>query len=77
VSLREAGDDLRITVEDHGVGFDAKDEVLWTTGGGFGLLSVREQIRRLGGAVEVTSAKGGGTRVSIHVPRQKEPRRSS
>jgi len=77
VSLREAGDDLRITVEDLGVGFDAKDEVLWTTGGGFGLLSVREQIRRLGGAVEVTSAKGGGTRVSIHVPRQKEPRRSS
>ncbi|HEX7668529.1 MAG TPA: hypothetical protein VF395_03050, partial [Polyangiaceae bacterium] len=39
-----------------------------TSGGGFGLLSVREQIARLGGSMTIESVRGLGTRASIRVP---------
>jgi PAS domain S-box-containing protein len=68
VSLRRVADCVRITVADAGVGFDAKDEALWSTGGGFGLFSVREQITRLGGTVDLASVPGAGTRVTLQVP---------
>lgn len=68
VSLRRVGDHFEIEVEDKGVGFDPGDVNLQSAGSGFGLFSVREQIRRLGGTVEVTSAPHEGTRVSMRVP---------
>ena len=39
-----------------------------SSGGGFGLFSVREQINRLGGTVEIISTPGQGTHVNIRVP---------
>ena len=65
VSLRHHPDDLEVVVEDTGHGFDSEE---MASREGFGLTSVREQIGRLGGAVEVTSARNGGTRVSVRVP---------
>jgi signal transduction histidine kinase len=50
------------------VGFDPNELTSRSSGGGFGLFSVREQIRRLGGTVEVASAPLQGTRVSMRVP---------
>ena len=67
VSLRRTGDHFDIDVEDEGVGFDP-DVTLHSSAGGFGLFSVREQISRLGGTVEVASRPQQGTRVSIRVP---------
>ena len=68
VSLRRDGADVEITVEDHGVGFELHNVGAHSSSGGFGLFSVREQIGRLGGTLEVVSAPGHGTRVSLRVP---------
>jgi len=67
VSLRRADDHFDIAVEDAGVGFD-QDAASERTTGGFGLLSVREQIGRLGGTLEIASAPSKGTRVSMRLP---------
>lgn len=65
---RVEGHHLMITVSDAGAGFDA-DQVPATDGqGGFGLLSVRERIRLLGGEVSIRSTPGEGTTVFIKVP---------
>ncbi len=68
VSLRRTFDHLEILVEDAGVGFDPERLTSVANEGGFGLMSVREQISRLGGTVEITSAKGRGTRAVVRVP---------
>jgi PAS domain S-box-containing protein len=68
VSLRRTNDDVDIEVEDKGVGFDATDLAPRPGSGGFGLFSVREQINRLGGTVEVVSAPAQGTCVTMRVP---------
>jgi signal transduction histidine kinase len=68
VSLRRADGRVAVEVEDKGVGFDATDLAPRPGSGGFGLFSVREQIHRLGGTVDVVSAPEQGTRVTIRVP---------
>jgi PAS domain S-box-containing protein len=67
VSLQRAGDELEVVVEDAGVGFDLDATRSVRSGGGFGLFSMREQIGRLGGTVEISSAKGRGTSVRARV----------
>jgi two-component system CheB/CheR fusion protein len=67
VSLRARGSDLELEVEDQGVGFDATIGAGSPGKAGFGLFSVREQIARLGGTVDVASEPGRGTRVSLRV----------
>jgi two-component system CheB/CheR fusion protein len=67
VSLRRARDQLEIDVEDDGVGFDAEAAPTPAVRG-FGLFSVREQISRLGGTLEVVSHPNSGTRVSLRLP---------
>lgn len=64
VTLRNPGDALEIVVEDTGSGFDPA-EVMHV---GFGLMSVREEIGRLGGTVTIESARGEGTRASVRAP---------
>ena len=58
---------VRITVEDEGVGFTpaALDD---PTAVGLGLPSVRERLELVGGQIEVASAPGEGTRVTITLP---------
>jgi two-component system CheB/CheR fusion protein len=75
--LRRSGDEVHISVEDHGVGFDPHATVPSASSGGFGLFSVREQIHRLGGAMEIQSAPGAGTRVTLRLPLALEHARSS
>ena len=67
VSFHDGGDHLEIVVEDAGTGFDPAET---SSEAGFGLMSVREQIGRLGGAVEVTSSPREGTHVRVLVPNQ-------
>ncbi len=70
VSLRRTDDHCRIDVEDRGAGFapDATNEP--GSGERFGLLSVRSQIARLGGRLDVESAPGRGTVASVQIPLQ-------
>jgi PAS domain S-box-containing protein len=70
VSMRCRGDAVEIDVEDRGVGFDSLklQSDLGSAIGRFGLFSVREQMSRLGGTVEIMSGDGCGTRVSLSLP---------
>jgi signal transduction histidine kinase len=70
VSLRRAEGHYLIDVEDQGIGFDLGSTKEPPDRQGFGLLSVREQISRLGGDVTLESCLGSGTVASVRVPLQ-------
>jgi ligand-binding sensor domain-containing protein/two-component sensor histidine kinase len=54
---------LVLSVRDNGQGFDPGDDVH-----GLGLRSMRERARKIGGSLEVASARGQGTSVTLRVP---------
>ncbi|WP_435737727.1 sensor histidine kinase [Cellulosimicrobium sp. PMB13] len=62
VTLSYTGTEVLLDVRDDGRGFADED------GTGFGLTSMRQRIRGVGGHVEVQSAPGDGTSVSARVP---------
>ncbi len=71
VIIQRDGDDIRIEVEDNGVGIDhSKIHPQLGRTGGFGLFSIRERLRYLGGRVEVASDQGQGARITLLVPLQ-------
>ena len=70
VSLRLVEDRFHIDVEDRGVGFEFGAKADAPSHQGFGLLSVREQIARLGGTLVVDSSPGRGTLMGLRVPLQ-------
>ena len=67
--LERIGDQVQITIEDDGQGFDtaclAKGH---SAHGGFGYFSIRERLTYLGGDLELRSSIGGGTRVVTTTP---------
>jgi signal transduction histidine kinase len=73
-----AGEHFEIRVEDAGAGFDV-EQTVHGPNTGFGLFSVREQIVRLGGTVDIRSNPREGTLVSLRVPTTKglRPSRSA
>ncbi|WP_188190361.1 sensor histidine kinase [Nonomuraea sp. SYSU D8015] len=64
VTLSYMEDVVVVDVRDDGVGFTPQE----THGGGFGLTAMRQRVVRLAGNVEVESAPGQGTAVSVTVP---------
>jgi signal transduction histidine kinase len=54
---------VKAVVEDDGQGFDPAE-----TGGGSGLVGMRERLALLGGRLAVESAPDGGTTVAAEVP---------
>ena len=66
VSVRKKSDDIVIGVEDDGVGF-LTTEPDWGSGG-FGLFSIKERLRNLGGRIDIDSVPGQGTRIMLSVP---------
>jgi signal transduction histidine kinase len=69
VSIRRGDGDLKIRVDDDGVGFRVtKLGVLRQDRGGFGLFSILERLRPFGGLLEVQSAPGAGTHVILTMP---------
>lgn len=65
VSARTGELHLEVVVADEGAGFDAAAAAVRGT---FGLFSLREQISRVGGTVEISSTRGQGTTARIRVP---------
>ncbi|MQA99336.1 MAG: hypothetical protein GEU78_03440 [Actinobacteria bacterium] len=64
VSLRLSnGTRLRLRVQDDGIGFDPGE-----TEGGFGLFSMQERARLLGGDFRIASKRGEGTIVEAEIP---------
>ena len=64
VELMQYGDQLRVLIQDWGVGFEP-GQVDSTC---VGLAGIRERARLLGGRAEVDAAPGQGTRVTVEVP---------
>jgi signal transduction histidine kinase len=62
IGLARAGAQWRLWVRDDGVGFDTSG----SSSGGLGLESMRRRAERIGGRLEVTSAPGQGTTVTVH-----------
>jgi two-component system CheB/CheR fusion protein len=69
VRMDEEDGHLVIRVSDRGAGFDLGEvEARPGPAGGFGLSSIRERLRLLGGRLEIHSRPGTGTRVDVHAP---------
>jgi len=62
IIARRADHRLRMTIQDNGVGFACDDH------DGYGLRNMRDRARLLGGQLEVTSASGQGTTLTLDIP---------
>jgi len=61
--------ELRVAVEDSGVGFDAGSVAARNSGETrFGLFSVSERMQALGGRIDIESSPNRGTRISMILP---------
>jgi PAS domain S-box-containing protein len=69
VQTKKLNGDIQVTVEDNGVGFDPS-AVAARRGkeGGFGLFNMSERLGYLGGRLEVDSAPGRGTIITLIAP---------
>ena len=68
IGLSNSAGWLKITVDDHGKGFSAHSLDTSSHQAGFGLLSIQERARYMGGNLEIESAPGKGSRFTISVP---------
>jgi PAS domain S-box-containing protein len=78
-----AGDYVRLSVEDNGLGMDAASQQklfgmfqrmhTHVEGSGIGLYMVKKLVENVGGRVEVTSELGLGSTFSVYLPRPVEP----
>jgi signal transduction histidine kinase len=64
VHLRGSSTGLILTVTDDGIGFDVSASV----GKGLGLIGMGERIEAVGGTLDINSAPGAGTTLTIAVP---------
>lgn len=68
VSTRRIGDEIRVSVEDDGVGFEVSQVHSYDyKTGGFGLFSIRERLGYINGAIDINS-KPGRTRITLVAP---------
>lgn len=77
VNFSSHGQRVRIGVSDDGAGFNIKKTFQPNLNGGFGLYSIRERLRHVGGQLAIKSKPGQGTTVIITAPKeiQKGPAR--
>jgi PAS domain S-box-containing protein len=66
LTLRLTGREIALSVTDDGQGMTTDSPGV----GGFGLFSLRERVGHLGGTLQLHSARGIGTEVTIRLPRQ-------
>jgi PAS domain S-box-containing protein len=69
IRMLRVGEQLRIIVEDNGVGFSS-DQLKTSSGKmeGFGLFSIRERLNYFGGRLEIESTSGEVTKVILTLP---------
>jgi signal transduction histidine kinase len=73
VVLQGQRDDVELTVQDSGVGFDPQAAI---KGRGLGLTSMRERVGLVGGQLSIHSEVGRGTTIHARVPLS-SPRQSA
>ena len=69
VHLEGRNGGLFLTITDNGIGFDVER----ATGHGLGLISMRERLDPLGGALKIESTPGNGTCIEVVVPHVRPP----
>ncbi len=74
VSARVRAGVYEIEVLDDGRGFDVESALSHTERTGFGLFSVRERLRHLGGQLLIRSTIGSGSRLTMRLPLAQEER---
>ncbi len=72
VSIRSDNNNVRVLVEDDGVGFYFNKDKQFGKRDGFGLFSISERLKHLGGDFEIESKPGQGTRITLAVPLEKK-----
>jgi len=65
---RDDKDCLRITVKDHGVGFDPEKILKYAGEDHFGLFSIRERLELIGGKLAIETSPGHGAVLRLIVP---------
>jgi two-component system sensor histidine kinase UhpB len=75
VVIEQAGDKLRLTIEDNGCGFkvDSSSDAKGSRSGGLGVAGMRERLVLIGGEFEIESSIGVGTTIFARIPL--EPKR--
>jgi signal transduction histidine kinase len=75
VELRENNQAIYTTIWDDGKGFDV-DAVMsnYEQRGSLGMINLRERTELIGAELTIDSAPGKGTRIIIHVPKDREER---
>jgi PAS domain S-box-containing protein len=69
VSIKRDNNAVCIDIADDGIGFDTAEVETAASGSrGFGLFSIQERLRPLGGTMEIQSEPDRGTRASLVVP---------
>lgn len=69
VNIEFSGLAARIQVQDHGIGFDVpKSPAGFAPAGHFGLVGLHERAELIGATLEITSAPGKGTLLTIILP---------
>jgi signal transduction histidine kinase len=68
VTVSQTAGELRVVVEDHGVGFEWQLSLFEARSEGFGLWSVADRVRAAAGEMTVDTAPGRGCRVSVVFP---------
>lgn len=71
VTVEQTDNQVCITVQDDGIGFQPEDSAPGLTrAGGFGLFSIQERMSDLGGTCTIQSAPGEGTQITLGLPNQ-------
>jgi signal transduction histidine kinase len=65
----QAGPEIMLRVSDNGRGFSAEES---RKQGSYGLLGLRERVYLVGGRLDIDSAPGAGTRITVHIPARAE-----
>ena len=69
VSIRKVKDNICVSVEDDGVGFDPVEVTsMAAKRAEFGLFSIRERLEQLGGLIEIDSRTGRGSKITMTAP---------
>ncbi|UCE63466.1 MAG: PAS domain S-box protein, partial [Nitrospirota bacterium] len=69
IKIQVADNQLHLNLIDDGVGFKtAETEKGFTATGGFGLFSIEEQLKGIGGDLTIDSSPGKGTHIGLRVP---------
>jgi PAS domain S-box-containing protein len=74
VRLDSGTNELDLTIVDRGAGFDAETAM---KKGGLGLISMRERVRLVNGAIAIESKPMSGTTIHVRVPLRAEAKRAA